>query len=359
MSTIPDVLSGKPVKILKVICTKKISNTIFVITAGKKNAILDTPDCPDLNEGMEIRILKPQKVNDDTILTKVKPLVMKKSVSIKDVDKEDICRLAGIAEKHKIGATFTIIKETVGEEGIISNFIAMIVNISREQVGTYGKYQITGMKDVEGVDASIILSTKHLNMLEVGKVYHFEKLKKKSNQVDNDTVRFGCSMHTKIKEASEDDRKYFKDIKIGDGIANGEVIMIVDCSISKICPEHKSKLLDGKCPGQGESVKNPIIDFMFKLFIEDANDGDVEICVTRRGLQRISVDKTDTNESFQTKVTDFLLDKQVRVHFNMSEDTNTRFAALIEVLEDKSDSKMIVKIEKNPEEDSSGSESNW
>ena len=167
-------------------------------------------------------------------------------------------------------ATFQTIK-ALKNQSIIPSLTIMVGSTSRLIEGKSGKYQIGGLVDVDGNKMNINLYDANINKIEFGNIYNIKNLKlialNKDGNIEN---RLVTTKITKISDASEDEKRKFDTVSLGQNQIHGTVLGLSDINSYNSCDKHWNKLNEEdicpRCDAKPSLIK---IDFTADLYIQD------------------------------------------------------------------------------------------
>ena len=322
--TIKQLLDGVQVKWLHVNIIEKVSPNQYIVGDSTGLAIMEVSSGKHVEVGQGLKLIKPRKDEDDSIVAddkftpmKTKPLVLAK------VDKSKITDLKKKAKKkaeHKPPQTdyidFNSILNDYQENTVINKILVYVVSVSRVIDGTYGEYQICNMRDTSSTPLTLSLYKPHVKKLQDNQVYSLTKVKK--NILKNDgAVRLSTTKYSQIQKGSSLEEKMFQNVQVADHIIEGSCVMYTNLSHYKACSKHFTKLTDdGKCEGCQVKIDEADVkhDFHCLLQVEDQEHEDlVPILIFRRHL---NFDAVMNETEIEEKIEQFIIGQIVKIQYN-------------------------------------------
>lgn len=258
---------------------KQISIDSYIIADKSMVAILDLHEAPThakyIQAGSWYKLIKCQKGGQNSI--KINKIFKPVKTQVKE-DLGDISEEVGRVEQY-IGDTASS-KQYINFETIkslpnhtkIDKLSIKVITKSRVINTNKGNYQICNIKDAKGDTTSINLYSKHLNQLELFKIYTITNLRKGEVTKNEETnMRLHTTGFTKIEDGNMEDSVNFQSVGNGDGSISGVVIGFGDITFYQSCKRHYSKLDDDlKCPKCNLELKSEetLEDFRSELYIE-------------------------------------------------------------------------------------------
>ena len=140
-----------------------------------------------------------------------------------------------------------------------------MTNVSRIIPTHNGQYQIIGLKDSEGMQASMNLYESNIQKVETGNIYTMTKVKKSVVKKDGEfQMRLHTTKYTNISIANTNDQSKFDNINIGNKSLKGTILGFSEMNMYSSCEKHWNKLdSENMCP-KCEGVP-PTIQEDFKL----------------------------------------------------------------------------------------------
>ena len=324
--TIKDLLKGEQVNVLQLNILKAIDQKTFVVGDATGLAVMHFDEKPTMGcveEGKGIKLLKPKKIDEETIAChpkfepmKTKALAMK--VNQKKVD--EMATKAMQATPVDRGIAIQDIIDSFAEHSIIQNILAIVTSVSREIEGKYGSYQICNLRDCNGTASSINLYKTNIGKLETHKIFRITKIKKTAINTQSG-IRLACTNYTTIVEATSSEAELFKDTKLADKKFEGTCLMFNNFSYYKSCSKHLTKIDNNQCKHCGElQTDDGKLDFRCVLLLENKENEIIAINIFKRHLN-IEIPEETSEDEVQQLVEDYIVSKRVKIDYNaLSED---------------------------------------
>ena len=303
---------------------KQISADHYIV--GDKNDHIVLISEQNLQSGSAYRLIKPSfsemklRKNPKFATVKMENKIKTKPLSKKD--EEVLCENIVIDKKNscnKIENDFALVN-SLGVGAICQEIKLMVVKKSKVISGKFGNYRILGCKDIKNQKNSVNLYRNLIDMVEVGKIYIFTKLKVANLKKEEDEFnRIATTNSSSIIEASKADEKEFeeKNVRIGDFIAKGTIIGISKLNIYQSCKDCWCKVNDDdfcwKCNRKAENLKT---DFNLVMYIQqnDQEDEVIEIFSFHSILNLEIVDDKDITEENLNKM---MMEKKCEAEYDV------------------------------------------
>ena len=173
--------------IVKII--KKINNQFYIIADQTSYALLDLTAYPNysslLSPETSYKLIKVTKDKDTITPSNFQPIKSKQNIkpSHKGTDKiskleKQVPNINTTKPKNKI--SLKDIEENTRDNTLVSNLTVMIMTVSRIIETKNGNYKIASIADEDSNKATLNLYDKHADQIELGKIYHLEKISIKS-----------------------------------------------------------------------------------------------------------------------------------------------------------------------------------
>ena len=306
--SIADLKNAKTEKVnmLEVKIVKKVSDEKY-IAADETAHILFVSD-QNLTEGSAYKLIKPTYENSELRKSpkfgaiKVERKI--KTKPMKPADEEVLLASVDHVEnklKTKVVNDFKSV-DTLGVGGIAEEIGLMVVNISNIIEGKFGTYRIITCKDMKNQKNSINLYRNLRDMVEVGEVYNFTKLKINNfKKEDQDFHRLGTTYASRIlKDLGQGKMEFEKaGVMIGDGEIKGTIIGISELNIYESCKNCWCKVdQEGFCRKCSKKVEYKKEDFNLVMYVQDDEKEDeiLDIFCFKSTLGLTDVEEMEVNE---------------------------------------------------------------
>ena len=241
---IEDLKNGKVEKVntLEVKILKIVSKVHYIVGDETSHTLLESDQY--LKEGSAYKLIKPSygysKLRKNPKFAAIK---VERKMRTKELIAEDEQVLIGSIKhdekkaSHKIFSDFGSV-EAQGVGSITEEITLMVVSKSRVINGKYGIYRIVDCKDVKNQKNSVNLYKSLQNVVEVGEVYIFTKLKVNNfKKEDQDFHRIATTHASRILNEGKQGQDEFKKagVMIGDKGINGTIIGISELIVYKSC----------------------------------------------------------------------------------------------------------------------------
>ena len=334
--TILQLINSEKVSVLHVNVIKQIDSTHYVVADQTGMAIMITDEQANqfIEIGKGLKMVKPSRIDENTISTHPKFKPMKTKATQMDVDFDQIKELEKkIMPRHcqNNSISFNKIETDFADNAIIDQILVYVTSASRIIDGKYGEYQICNIVDTDGSSIAINLYKSNINKLVINKVYKISKIKKTNLSNDN-KLRIATTNFTKIVDGSQGELDFFKDVKIADEKIDGIYLMFNNLHHYKSCKKHQSKLDDsGNCNHcKNFNNQDEKTDFVCSLVLEKSEDEmPVEIAIFRRHLD-IAIDENLSEPDLIEFLEQLLVGKQCQVDYNVvGSDNNVAIRLII------------------------------
>ena len=308
---------------------KKINNQFYIIADKTSYALLDLTAYPNYSSLLipeaSYKLIKVTKDKETITPSNFQPIKSKQEIkpTQKGTDKiskleKQVTNITSTKSENKI--SLKDIEEKTKDNTLVSNIKVMITTISRMIETKNGNYKIASIADEHSNKATLNLYDKHADQIELGKIYHLEKVKKITITKEGQKQMRLCAnkFSTMQKLEDENDTKPFEDIIIGDARVKATIDAIVDLSFYQACPKHFYKIDPEKnCPACNEQVEHPKLDFNAKFYIS-TDDDNLQITFFKRQVNHI-FDVNDTEDEIEEKL-NLLVDKTFFIDYKENQD---------------------------------------
>ena len=275
------------VDVLDIQIVKQVSEEFYIVGDGNDYVLLISDQ--KMVTGSAYRLIKPN-FSDMTLKKNPKfaAIKMEKKISMKPLKKEEEDILCVNVTNYdnsldnKIENDFGLVN-SLGVGGISDEIKLMVVRRSNPIQGKFGNYRIVTCKDIKNQKNSVNLYRNLLDLVKVGEVYNFTKLKVNNyKKEDEEFNRIGTTISSRITKASSATKQEFEkaNVRLGDHVTRGSIIGISQLNIYQSCKVCWCKV-DGddicrKCDKKAESTKT---DFNLVMYVQsdDQEDEIVEI----------------------------------------------------------------------------------
>ena len=320
---------------LLILVIKRIDSDTFIIADKTKVAILDTSEGSNhgnaLRDGCWFKLIKCTAEENGLVkLNKsFKPIISPPGPKIGKIEKEVNALEQTYTKKtvSKIIDFKTI--EAMENNATIKEVTLKVISKSRIIHTKNGNYQICTVKDSQGNKTSINLYSKHLDALELFKIYTLLNIRR-GEVVKNDQkeLRLHTTYNTTISEGSSSKSSLFMQVRNGDATMEGTLIGFGEITTYSSCPIDLKKLDDtdqcSKCMKVIEEAEK-IEDFRTTIYVEpkqekESDETDVmEVTMFKRALPNIET--KDAEEKLTA-----LVNTKIIVDYNI--DNDGRFIAI-------------------------------
>ena len=316
--------SRDKVSVLDIKVIKKISDDSYIVGDEKDHVVLVSDQ--SLTDNAVYRLIKPSY--DDMKLRKNPKygvVKLERQIKTKDLKKEDEEKLsAGIKKtgemsSNKISNDFESV-DALGVGSLTAEIKLMVVNKSSLIAGKFGKYRIVTCKDIKGKKNSLNLYRKLVDMVNVGEIYVFTKIKVSDfKKEDDDFNRIGTTFSSRITKASQQDKQLFEDAKVMlcDSVVKGTIIGISELNIYESCMVCSCKVDDEdfcrKCDKKVDQKNN---NFNLVMYVEPEGDED-EILNIFSFKSTLDLDVLDDSNITEENLKTLMMGKQCVAQYNI------------------------------------------
>ena len=312
------------VGVLDIHIVKQISDDHYIVGDKKDYMLLVSEQ--NLQSGSAYRLIKPSfletKLRKNPNFAAVKLGNKIKTKPLTKSDEDVLCANIAIDEKSsykKIENDFALV-DSLGVGSITEEIKLMVVKKSTIIHGKFGNYRIVTCKDIKNQKNSVNLYRNLIDMVEVGEIYIFTKLKVSNlRKEEDDFNRIATTYSSRINKASTADKKEFeeKNVMIGDFIVKGTIIGISELNIYQSCKVCWCRVDDAdfcrKCNTKAENVKT---DFHLVMYIQqnDQEDEVLEIFAFQSILDLKIADSKDITEENLNKI---MMEKKCEAEYDV------------------------------------------
>jgi hypothetical protein len=305
---IEDLKNGKAEKVntLEIKIMKKVSDDKYIVADETAHTLLVSDQ--SLQEGSAYKLIKPSygdselRKNPKFAAIKVERKIKTKALKTED---EQILvaglKDAGRKKTSKLINDFGSV-DALGVGGTTEEIKLMVVSISSVISGKFGTYRIVNCKDFKNQKNSVNLYRSLQDVVEVGGVYMFTKLKVQNfKKEDQDFNRLGTTHATRILNEGKQGKDDFKEagVMLGDKEVKGTIIGISELNVYESCSTCWCKVNDEsfcrKCNQRVDIKKN---DFNIVMYIQDDEQEDeiLDIFSFKSTLGLTDIEKAEINE---------------------------------------------------------------
>ena len=298
----------------------EIHNDMSIVGDATALAICHNPNMEykNMKVGQCYQILKPTAVTENEIMPNEKLKPIKINNFTVNTKKVELSKLQALMPSVPVPTdrnsdnliTFKDI-ETLPAKTEIKSITAKVINLSKDISGTYGKYCIGKLKDIQCNQMDInIYNMKLKPKMNIGEIIELKKVKVTEFVKDGNTVkRFMATPQTTVNQCSSNAEALFKDVPLGDKKEEGKVVAIHDIFTYLSCPKCWKKVADEDTScACGSSLDNAINDFHCQFYIELTKDEFIEVVHTFRRQTDLSV-QTLAHDDIQKLLNDTFLQK--------------------------------------------------
>ena len=267
------------VGVLDIQIVKKISNDSYIVGDEKDHIVLVSDQ--SLQVGSAYRLIKPSfsemKIRKNPKFGVVK---IEKKITVKPLKKKDEDSMCSSITNDEKGSNDNIrndfaLVDSLGVGAIVQDIKLLVVRKSAIIQGKFGNFRIVACKDIQNQKNDVNLYRNLVEMVEVGVIYTFTKLKVCNLKKDDDDFhRLATTSNTRISKASLDDQKEFEErkVRIGDFIVKGTIIGISELNIYQSCSVCRCKVDDEDfCRKCNKKVGNKREGFHLVMYIQPDN----------------------------------------------------------------------------------------
>ena len=249
---------------------------------------------------------------------KTKPMLLSKPTKsrIEELQKKSLV----LPKTNKTNKKYLNFKNICNEDKqTVDSVLVLVCTISRVISTKFGDYKICNILDVENTPLSMNVYAPHLNMLSVNEVFTITHLKK--IRMSNGDTRLTTSKFSKIQPANSDENKLFHEYRVDTPVIDGCCVMYTDLSYYKSCHTHKTKLpSDQFCMGCKKKIIDAENNFHCMLHIETKDLDDLIPILIFKSHLNIGIKMTETK--MEETIEQFVINKNVKIHFNKKGDSN-------------------------------------
>ena len=268
--------------VLDIQVIKQISEDSYIVGDKKDHIVLVSDQI--LETGYGYRMIKPS-YSEMTLRKNPKfaAIKLENKIPTKALTKEDEETLRAnitVPEKSSnkmIQNDFETV-DSLGVGGITNEIKLMVVQKSSIIPGKFGNYKIVTCKDIKNKKNNLNLYRNLLEMVDVGEIYNFTKLKVSNYKREEDEFnRVGTTYGSRITKGSAADVKEFKDAKVrmGEHIVKGSIIGISDLNVYQSCKVCWCKVDDESfCRKCNKKVENTKSDFNLVMYVQSDDQED-------------------------------------------------------------------------------------
>ena len=304
---IADLKDGKADKVntLEVKILKKVSNTNYIVADETANTLLVSDQ--SLKEGSAYKLIKPSYEESELRKnSKFGAIKVERNIKTKELKTEDEKLLVGsLKNGGKVNCRISNDFESVnalGVGGTSEEITLMVVGKSRVINGKFGTYRIVDCKDVKNRKNSVNLYKSLQNVVEVGGVYLFTKLKVNNfKKEDQDFHRLGTTHATRILNEGKQGKDEFEKagVMIGDKGIIGTIIGISELNVYESCKSCWCRVDDESfCKKCNQKVDTNQEDFNLVMYVQNnAEDEEIlDIFSFKSTLGLTDIEKMQINE---------------------------------------------------------------
>ena len=318
--------STEKVHVLEVKIVKKVTEDYYIVADETAHTLLVSNQ--SLKEGSAYKIIKPSY--EDSKLrksSKFAAVKLERNIKIKVLKTEDEKVLIasiqhdGEETKSKIMNDFGSV-DALGVGGITEEITLMVITKSSVINGKYGTYRIITCKDIKNTKNDINVNRNLQNLVEVGGVYIFTRLKVNNFKKEGtDLYRLGTTYASRIFNEGKQGKDEFEKagIKQGDNEVKGTIIGISELNVYESCKNCWCKVEEEsfcrKCNKKADDTKE---DFNLVMYIQDNEQEDeiLDIFSFKSTLGFTEIETIEINEDSlnnrmigQTCVAEYNIDK--------------------------------------------------
>lgn len=333
--SLQELLAGeKKLQNIKVKVLKNVGeSTIVGDTSGLAICSATNKDFESMSEGQCYIILKPLKLDDNSFVPNEKFKPVKTANFVVKYDKSQLAHLHTLlktkpetetpVEKDKVQAKLLTFKDlkVMPPKTDIKSITVKIVSISKDIAGSYGRYNIGKVKDIDCQTMDMnIYNRKVRQDMQVGDIFELRNVVVTEYTKDDETIqRLATTSRSSGKKAPPQLEDIFKNVPLGDRREKGEVVAVHEIFTYPSCSKcwKKTKEEDMICScGNNQDIHVP--DFHCQLYVQLAKNEDIEVIHTFR-RQIIDVNTLNQDE-VQKAVESHLLKKTLTFEWNIIEE---------------------------------------
>ena len=278
-TSVEDLKKGKAqkVNVIEIKVLRKVSDEHYIVADETAHALLVSDQ--NLKEGSAYKLIKPSYENSELRKSpKFAAIKVERNIKTKELKPEDEKVLTASMKHDEKQMNSKIVNDFASVDGlgvgsITEEITLMVVKISSIINGRYGTYRIVTCKDIKNKKNSINLYRNLQNVVEVGEVYIFTKLKVNNfKKEDEDFFRLGTTYASRIVKNGRQGKEEFEKagVMIGDQKVDGTIIGISEVNVYEACENCWCKVDEESfCRKCNKKVDNKKKDFNLVLYIQD------------------------------------------------------------------------------------------
>ena len=307
-TSIANLKNGKAEKVnmIDIKILKKVSDEHYIVADETAHILLVSDQ--SLKEGSAYKLIKPS-YGDSELRKNPKFGAVKVERNIKTktlkTEEENVLVASFKHDEKKVNSKIVNdfgLVDALGVGGTAEDITLMVVSISSIILGKFGTYRIVGCKDIKNQKNSVNLYRNLQDMVEVGDVYIFTKLKVNNfKKEDQDFHRLGTTYASRILNEGGQGKKEFEKagVMIGDNEVKGTIIGISELKIYESCKNCWCKVdEEGFCRKCNKKVDNKKEDFNLVMYIQDEEQEDeiLDIFSFKSTLGLTDIENMEINE---------------------------------------------------------------